>query len=112
MNFSKEIRGDVLVEIINLKRATVMETEEFRNILFKDIDEGWKKIVIDLKECSFMDSTFLGTLLIGLKTIIKREGDLRIAGAHGDSQAILELTQTSRVFKSYKNLDDAIASFN
>ena len=111
MNFSKEISEDVLIVVINLKRATITESDEFRKILLKDIADGWKKIVIDFKNCTFMDSTFLGSLVLGLKEIAKVGGDLRIAEAHGDSQEIIELTGTSRIFQTFKTKEEAIQSF-
>lgn len=111
MSFIKDIKGEVLVEIVHLKRATVMESDDFREILMTDVKNGWKKIVVDLSKCSFMDSTFLGSLVIAQKALAKIGGDLRISGAKGDSQAILELTGTSRIFQYYETVDDAVASF-
>lgn len=112
MSFNKENRGEVLVVSIDLKRATVMETDDFRNLLLNEIENGKKKIVVDLEKCSFMDSTFLGSLVIALKAITKIGGDLRISGAKGDSQAIMELTGTSRVFQSFETVDKAVFSFH
>ena len=112
MNFSQEVSNDILIEIINLKRATITESDEFKKILLKAIADGWRKVVIDFKYCSFMDSTFLGSLVLGLKEIAKVGGDLRIAEAHGDSQEIIELTGTSRIFQTFKTREEAILSFN
>ncbi len=111
MTYIKDIRGEVLVEIVDLKRATALECDEFREVLLTDIKNGWRKIVVDLTKCIFMDSTFLGSLVIAQKKLTKLGGDLRISGAKGDSQAILELTGTSRIFQSFLNKDDAVASF-
>ncbi len=111
MTYIKDIRGEVLVEIVDLKRATAMECDEFREVLLSDIKNGWKKLVVDLSKCVFMDSTFLGSLVIAQKAITKVGGDLRISGAKGDSQAILELTGTSRIFQSFPTKDEAVASF-
>ena len=110
-SFAREISSNVLIEIVNIERATYKETDEFRNILLKDIEGGWRNIVIDLKNNKFMDSTFLGSMITALKTLSKLGGDLRIAGAHGDSQAILEFTGTSRVFKTFKTREAAVQSF-
>ena len=110
-SFSKEIMEDVLVEVVNIERATYKETDEFRNRLKKDIEDGWRKIIVDLKNNSFMDSTFLGSLIISLKTVSKLGGDLRIADVRGDTKAIFEFTGTSRVFKIYKSREAAVNSF-
>ncbi len=111
MNFSKETHNNILIEIVNIKRATFNEAEEFKNILLKDIEDGWRNIVVDLKTNSFMDSTFLGALMVGLKTVTKHGGDLRITSAHGDTQAILGLTGANRVLQFFESKEDAIASF-
>ena len=110
-NFSTEIVDDVLIEVVNLKRATSNEAPEFQKRLIKDMDDGRRKIVVDLKNNVFMDSTFLGSLITTLKNISKLGGDLRIAGTHGDTKAIFEFTGTSRVFKIFKNMGDAVKSY-
>jgi len=111
MNFTRETTGDVLIEKVNITRATVTEAEELKDILLKDIENGWRKIVIDLTNNSFIDSTFLGSIVIGLKTISKLGGDLRISGAHGDVKSILEITGSSRVLISFDSLEQAVSSF-
>ena len=60
MDFIREEHGTVLVEKVNLTRATLKEAEEFKSHLVSDIKDGWQKIVVDLSECEFIDSTFLG----------------------------------------------------
>ncbi len=110
-NFSREVRGDVVIESVNLPRATMKESEEFKKILMEDINNGYTNLVIDLNGCEFMDSTFLGTLVIALKEVFRRGGDLKIAAAHSDAQAILEITGTAKVFEQYISIDEAVKSF-
>lgn len=79
MKFNKEIKDDILIEVVISARATFAESEMFRKILTKDIEDGWRKIVVDLEGCSFMDSTFLGTIILGFKAISKLGGSLNLA---------------------------------
>ena len=111
MNFSRETIGDVLIEKIKIDRATVTEADEFREILLKDIESGWRQIVIDFEDNSFIDSTFLGTIIIALRTISKLGGDLRIFGANGDAINILEITGVFRVLSSFDTKEEAVLSF-
>jgi anti-anti-sigma factor len=111
MNFSRELKGDVLIEKVNIIRATAAEADEFRNILLNDIECGARKLVIDLSDNSFLDSTFLGTIIIALRTISKIGGDLRIAGVQGDVKNILEITGSFRVLASYNTIEEAVQSF-
>jgi len=43
MYFTKENHDDVVVEIVELSRATVNEAKEFVQTLEKDLDSGYKK---------------------------------------------------------------------
>ncbi len=76
MYFTKEDFDDVVVEVVDLPRATLNEAEEFKLRLREDIDNGHKNIVADLSACEFIDSTFLGTLVITLKNVTSMGGDL------------------------------------
>jgi anti-anti-sigma factor len=112
MNFEKETRDDIVVEKINIKRATYREAEEFRNFIQDDIDTGWKKFIIDMKPCEFMDSTFLGILINTLKQIEKSGGKLKLASIHDDTKVILDITRISEIFIIYPDTETAIKNFS
>ena len=112
MDFTKEKYNDVLVEVVNISRATLKEAEEFKLTLLQDIEEGAKKIVVDISECEFIDSTFLGALVVSLKKITSLGGDLRLVGFQPSVHSMFELTRMYRVFESYKTKEEAIKSFS
>jgi anti-anti-sigma factor len=112
MDFIKETYDDVVVEIVDLSRATLKEADEFKQRLAQNIEEGWKKIVVDLSECEFIDSTFLGALVISLKKVTFIGGDLRLIGFQPQVHSMFELTRMYRVFESYKSKEEAVKSFS
>ncbi len=112
MDFTREASDDVLIENVNLSRATLKEAEEFKNTLTLDIQAGWRKVIVDLSICEFIDSTFLGALVISLKKITSLGGDLRLVGFQPAVHSMFELTRMDRVFDSYKSKDEAIRSYN
>lgn len=112
MDFTKEKYADILVEVVNLTRATLKEAEEFKLTLSQDIEEGVKKIVVDISQCEFIDSTFLGALVVSLKKITGLGGDLRLVGFQPAVHSMFELTRMYRVFESYKTKEEAIQSFS
>jgi anti-anti-sigma factor len=112
MDFIKETYEDVVVEVVDLTRATLKEADEFKLRLAKNIEEGWKKIVVDLSECEFIDSTFLGALVISLKKVTLIGGDLRLIGFQPQVHSMFELTRMYRVFESYKSKEEAVKSFS
>jgi|SRR5690606_22502286 anti-anti-sigma factor len=111
MDFTKETHGNVLVEIVNLTRATLKEAEEFKMTLSEDINAGWRRIVVDLTECEFIDSTFLGALVVSLKKVTGLGGDLRLVGFQPAVHSMFELTRMYRVFEAYKTREEAVKSF-
>lgn len=111
MSIFREIRGDVVIEKINIQRATYKEAGDLKSELDKDFEEGFLKIVIDLSDCKYMDSTFLGVLVKSLKYLSDKGGDIKLAAAHSDAEVLLDLTRMNRVFKLSKTVDEAIAAF-
>jgi anti-anti-sigma factor len=111
MNFTKERTGDLVIESVRLHRAVNEHAAEFKRILLKDIDEGFRKIIVDLTECSYIDSTFLSSLVIALKSVIKLGGSMRIIASHPELLSILDLTSMTKIFKVFKERDEAIRSF-
>jgi anti-anti-sigma factor len=111
-DFLKKVQGDVIVEVVNLSRATRNESLEFKQILDEDIQFNFKKIVVDLSLCEFMDSTFLGTLVVAQKNIAKKGGEIKLVEPASVLQTLMAKAGTLKVFDSYKNLNDAVDSFS
>ncbi|MCH7962435.1 MAG: STAS domain-containing protein [Bacteroidetes bacterium] len=111
MFFIKEEHNDVIVEVVDLNRATLSEADEFKQRLTENIENGYKKIIVDLTDCVFIDSTFLGALVISLKKITSLGGDLRLVGFQPAVHSMFELTRMYRVFETFKTKEDAILSF-
>lgn len=111
MSIKRETRGNVIIEKIDIKRATYKEAGDLKEELDKDFEEGFLRIVIDLSECKYMDSTFLGVLVKSLKFVSEKGGDIKLAAAHSDAEVLLDLTRMNRVFRLYKTVNEAIESF-
>lgn len=112
MDYIQEVYEDVLVQVVDLTRATLKEADDFRYTLTKSIEKGYRKIVVDLSDCEFIDSTFLGALVVSLKKVTALGGDLRLVGFHPEVHSMMELTRMHRVFATYPTKEEAIRSFN
>jgi anti-anti-sigma factor len=111
MNFTVEKAGSVVVVNVGLQRATLNESEEFKKILLGQIELGVKKLIVDLSSCEFIDSTFLGALVVTLKKITQQQGDLKLVGFQPAVQSMFELTRMYRIFEAFTNKNDAVKSF-
>ena len=110
-DFNKIVIAGITVEVVNLTRATYKNAIAFSDILNNDIANGVRKIVIDLSHCEFMDSTFIGVLVVALRDITKIGGKLCIVKPSSIAHSILETTDTLRIFSLYNTIEEATKSF-
>jgi anti-anti-sigma factor len=111
MDLIRSEKNGIILFKVNLSRATLKEAEIFKNMLKKDIDFGHNKLVIDLSFCEFIDSTFLGTIVISLKKITAIGGDIKLVGFQPAVRSMFELTRISKVFETFESTDEAVQSF-
>lgn len=105
-------KNDIVIEAVNLYKATKTESEEFKNKIKSHVDTGVTKIIVDLHQCEFVDSTFLSALLIAFKAVQENDGELKLVAPKNEVDSIIELTGMKKVFEIYFNLAEAIESFN
>ncbi len=87
------------------------DATELNNTLHKLIDSRKKKVVVDLKGVSSMNSSGLGMLIGGVTTMRNAKGDLKLADASEKIIKLLEVTKLLTVFEHYDTVKKAIESF-
>ena len=110
-DFSKVLVNDIVVEVVNLSRATYKEASQLKKNLDDLIKDKQKKIIVDISQCEFIDSTFLGVLVLSLKASARIGGDIRLVKPDEVVKALMEKAGTLNVFNLYETLDEAIKSF-
>jgi anti-anti-sigma factor len=111
MSFVEERFNDIVVEIVDVERATLQYADEFKQTIMERLAEGDRKFIVDLSACEFIDSTFLGALVNALKKVAKAKGDMRLVGFRKNVKSMFELTRLFRVFETYPDLQSAIKSY-
>ncbi len=104
----------ILVVRIQLERATLSKAGLFKDTISEKIQDGHKRFIVDCRNVEFMDSTFLGSMVVSLKKINAIDGDMKLVFANKNSPIWLmfEATRMFKVFKSFLSLDEAVESFN
>lgn len=88
-------------------RLDLAEAPVLREVVAEVVAGGARRVVLDLGEIEFMDSSGLGALIGCLKIARQAGGDLRIARAGPRVQMVLELTSMYRVLPSYQSAERA-----
>ncbi len=79
--------------------------------LYDYIKQNKKKVVVDLAQVDWMNSTGLGILISALSTLKSNQGELKLANVTDKIQSLLTITKLVTVFESYDSVDQAAASF-
>ncbi len=70
--------------------------------------DGYNNILIDLSKCSFIDSTFIGALVVTLKKLKLIDGQLKLVITNKIIQNAVHLSSTVNIFNTYYSLDEAL----
>jgi len=110
LDFEKEYSSDIVIITVNISRATFKEAHEFKKFIDDEMKKKKLKIVIDLSPCDFLDSTFIGVLVVTLKKLADAGGELRIVEPPSIAHTILTVTGTLNIFNTHKTKSEAIMS--
>src|ERR671930_1616272 len=111
MQIEERTVGDVMV--LDLKgKVTLGEGDE----LLKDkvnslVNQGHKKIVLNLADVPYIDSAGLGEIVRTYTTVSRQGGSLKLLNLTKRITDLLSITKLLTVFETYDNEADAVRSF-
>lgn len=111
MEFYEKIVGDILIFKSITHTANIGNAQEFKNVASSRIDDGIKKIIVDLSDVTLMDSTFLGAMVIVHRKLFPLGGAIKLSGPNESIATLLGLTKLENTFESFDTLETAINSF-
>lgn len=101
---------DVLIVMPLEKRIDAATATEFKEKLSGWIDSGNHRIILNLYEVEFIDSSGLGAIVSGLKKI-GNSGNLVICAVRETVMSLFRLTRMNRVFEIFPSEDEAVRAF-
>jgi len=103
--------GDV--SILDLSgRITLGEgASTLRNAIRTIALEGHKKILLNLGDASYVDSSGLGVLVSAFATLANHGGQLKLLNVLSRVKDLLLITKLYAVFEIFDHEDEAVASF-
>ena len=105
----KEDEANLLLNL-QIKDANMGNADDFKAQLLALFDKHQKKrIIINMENVQYIDSSFLGALVSVLKYVISFKSDLILVGMRKDIANLFALIRLDKVFKIYDNFNDALA---
>lgn len=110
MNFNlAEQSGVVIISLVG-KIMGGPEAGQINDQINNYIDQGKKRIVIDLQKVEWMNSSGLGILIGAIQTLKNNDGALCLIHVSDRIRELLKITKLINVFEIKPDLESAIAS--
>ena len=110
MDMSIEKMGDVTVVILPGERLDASDAKEFKRDI-APVLEAHSKVVFDMSQLRFVDSSGLGAILSCLRQLNAAGGDLKLCGLSKPVRALFELVRMHRVFNIFNTKEEAVSAF-
>jgi anti-sigma B factor antagonist len=111
LNIKQREAGDITIldlsGKITIGEGSVQLREAVRNLL----DAGRKKILLNLGDVSYVDSSGIGELVSSYSTANKAGGSLKLLNLTKKIQDLLAITKLLTVFEIHDSEEAALASF-
>jgi anti-sigma B factor antagonist len=103
--------GDVTV-IDAAGRITLGEgASTFRDMVRDLATKGEKKLLLNLSEVSYIDSSGIGEMVSGFTTVTNHAGQLKLLGLSKRVKDLLQITKLYTVFEVFEDEATAVRSF-
>jgi anti-sigma B factor antagonist len=111
MKIKERQNGDVTVLEISGKVQGGPDDDVFRQTITNLVESGKTKVLLDLSDVPWMNSTGVGIIVSGFTTITNAGGQVKLLNVKERVKSILMVTRLLSVFESYYHEEDAIKSF-
>jgi anti-sigma B factor antagonist len=111
LSIKDRLVGDVTVLDLSGKITIGEGSVQLREAVRKLLDDGNKKVLLNLGDVSYVDSSGIGELVSSYTTTNNNGGHLKLLNLTKKIQDLLMITKLLTVFETFDNEQDAVASF-
>jgi anti-sigma B factor antagonist len=112
VNFSAIIRQAGQVSVVEVSgKLTSLESGALSNSIAQLLKDGRKRILLNLRGLTYLDSSGIGDLVRTYMSVIKRGGEMKVVGLSDKVEEILKITQLYQVFQEFQDERSALQSF-
>ena len=103
--------GDVLILKIAKDRLDASVAEKFKEEIAGHVKKGNSRIVLDMSDVGFMDSSGLGSIIMCLKQL-DRKGEMVLYGITDMVDKLFKLTRVHKVVRIFQTREEAVAALS
>ena len=103
--------GDITILDMNGAVRIGEGSVALRDAVKRLVNDGKKKVLLNLGGVNYMDSTGVGELIANYTTLSREGGQLKLLNLTDRIQNLLVITKLLTVFDAYDNEGEALSSF-
>jgi len=111
LEITRRKRGDATVLDVTGRLTAGAGANQLRDTVRELADSGQTRVLLNLADVAFLDSTGLGSLAAASEMLRARGGQLRVVNATGPVRHVFQITRLNKVFPDFGDEDAALASF-
>jgi anti-anti-sigma factor len=111
VQLSVEDRKDVRIVRIQEAKLTYPVLSAFFAEVRQIVEGGGQRLVIDLKNVSYIDSASIGCLMDIHRMVQERDGALRLSSLQPRVETMISMTGVHKIIGVHKDADEAFAAF-
>ena len=112
MEISERKVGDIIIVDIVGKMVASEDPGRLKDKVTSLVFQGNKKVILNLANVSYMDSSGLGEMVACHGSAVRGGGEVKLANTGKKIKDLLIMTKLLTVFDSHDNEQDAIQSFS
>ena len=111
MKLSQKEKEGVVILTLEGEMVGGPDATQLTETLHDLIEQEKKRILVDLKQVDWMNSSGLGILIGAITTVRNSGGDLKLMNLSQKPMQLLKITHLDRVFDIFESEELALASF-
>jgi len=99
---------EVVQATILPEEASLSNADQFKEEMITLVVDGAKLIIVNFENVNYIDSSFLGSLVVALKYAMPRKTDIYLVALKPDVKNLLTLIRMDKVFKIFGDFEQAM----
>jgi anti-anti-sigma factor len=111
MQLAVDQNGDVRILRVREAKLTYPNLSAFLAEVRRLVEEGTRKLVIDLQQVSYVDSASIGCLMDVRRLLQEQGGLLKLSGLQPRVETMISMTGVNRIIDVHREESAAVAAF-
>lgn len=111
LDFRKKPGNGVTIVDVN-GDLDLYNAPKFKQAIFDIVDTGAKKVILNMRQVTYIDSSGLGAIIKNLQHIKAAGGDMTLLELQDSPRKVFELSNIISLFKLHEDETAAVNSFN